>query len=450
MPPQDLLTLSRQDLYELAWSKPLVDLAKDFGLSDVALAKRCRKLGIPIPGRGYWAKVAAGQTPRQPPLKQREEKWPDHTALTFDPPDDPDGEKEDNPAGTSEHAALRERIAVLQAAGGADHSPASAAIKRTAVLLKRPWRNSISWNRGEKTGATVQIEASDLVVDRALRIPDCLLGGAEKLGWLFKGPAPVEEPGSRFRPDPDPAVPAFGCIHVQGEPLAFRIDERRRQVDHLLTAEELIRKRRGALYYQPRWDYVNTGELCLHLMYADARHTIRTWKDSTRRPLETQINTILLAFLDQAQQIKQRREERLRQEAEDKRREAERYQLYLRRSSNGKLIHQLEAQAGAWLRARLLRSYLRAVRRTAGTQEITTTIDDKEIDFLAWATHYVDQLDPLSSVPHDSDLMDERQAAYAGDDGIRQTLSRLLGRQWQDAWKIKDATCAKDPKSPAD
>jgi hypothetical protein len=52
----DPLTLSRDDLYELVWSKPMIELAKDFGLSDVALAKRCRKLGVPVPGRGYWAR----------------------------------------------------------------------------------------------------------------------------------------------------------------------------------------------------------------------------------------------------------------------------------------------------------------------------------------------------------------------------------------------------------
>ena len=62
------LTLSREELYELVWSKPMVELAEDFGLSDVALAKRCRKVGVPVPGRGYWARVAAGQEPRRPKL----------------------------------------------------------------------------------------------------------------------------------------------------------------------------------------------------------------------------------------------------------------------------------------------------------------------------------------------------------------------------------------------
>jgi len=62
--PQNPLTRSRQALYDLVWSRPVREVAKDFGLSDVALAKRCHALKIPIPKRGYWAKFAAGQRPR--------------------------------------------------------------------------------------------------------------------------------------------------------------------------------------------------------------------------------------------------------------------------------------------------------------------------------------------------------------------------------------------------
>ena len=66
------LTLSREDLYELVWSKPMVELAQDLRLSDVALAKRGRKLGVPVPGRGYWARVASGQEPHRPTLPKRD------------------------------------------------------------------------------------------------------------------------------------------------------------------------------------------------------------------------------------------------------------------------------------------------------------------------------------------------------------------------------------------
>ena len=66
--PRNYITLPRSALYELVWTKPVTELAKEFGISDVALAKRCRSIKIPLPPRGYWARVAAGQKPRRPAL----------------------------------------------------------------------------------------------------------------------------------------------------------------------------------------------------------------------------------------------------------------------------------------------------------------------------------------------------------------------------------------------
>src|SRR5437762_84553 len=60
--------LTRQELYDLVWSTPASKLAQDFGISDVAIAKRCKKLGVLRPSRGYWAKLDAGKKPRKPPL----------------------------------------------------------------------------------------------------------------------------------------------------------------------------------------------------------------------------------------------------------------------------------------------------------------------------------------------------------------------------------------------
>ena len=52
--------LSRQELYELVWIHPVIKLAKQFGVSDVAVAKACRRHGIPVPGRGYWRRLETG------------------------------------------------------------------------------------------------------------------------------------------------------------------------------------------------------------------------------------------------------------------------------------------------------------------------------------------------------------------------------------------------------
>jgi hypothetical protein len=59
----------REEIYKEIWLEPIQHVAKKYNLSDVGLAKVCRKLNIPRPGRGYWAIKAAGKpTPRQPPL----------------------------------------------------------------------------------------------------------------------------------------------------------------------------------------------------------------------------------------------------------------------------------------------------------------------------------------------------------------------------------------------
>jgi ribosomal protein S16 len=60
--------LKRGDLYELVWTAPVSEIAARIGISDVGLAKACRRANIPLPGRGYWARVSAGQPTERDPL----------------------------------------------------------------------------------------------------------------------------------------------------------------------------------------------------------------------------------------------------------------------------------------------------------------------------------------------------------------------------------------------
>jgi hypothetical protein len=69
-----LSDLSRQELYDLVWSTPRTKLATEFGISDVAISKRCKKLNVPRPSLGYWAKIAAGQTLPKTPLPPTSEE----------------------------------------------------------------------------------------------------------------------------------------------------------------------------------------------------------------------------------------------------------------------------------------------------------------------------------------------------------------------------------------
>jgi hypothetical protein len=58
----------REKLYEEVWKEPVLVVSNRYGVSNGALAKACRKLTVPLPPRGYWAKVRAGRKalPRPP------------------------------------------------------------------------------------------------------------------------------------------------------------------------------------------------------------------------------------------------------------------------------------------------------------------------------------------------------------------------------------------------
>ena len=89
----------------------------------------------------------------------------------------------------------------------------------------------------------------------------------------------------------------------------------------------------------------------------------KSWYDRSRRPVEEQIPDILEGFLALALELKARRAKREREEREREEADRRRRELEARRQANAELIVQPETQAGAWYRARILRAYLRALRR---------------------------------------------------------------------------------------
>ncbi len=63
--------LTREALYELVWSKPKTALAKELGVSAVALGKACARALVPVPPSGYWAARAVATRVRKIPLPPR-------------------------------------------------------------------------------------------------------------------------------------------------------------------------------------------------------------------------------------------------------------------------------------------------------------------------------------------------------------------------------------------
>jgi hypothetical protein len=451
------IILSRDDLYELAWSKPILELAKDFGISDVGLAKRCKRLGIPLPGRGYWARVDAGQTPYRPKLPKREDQWQDQSALTV-------GRSTAIPMQATvatlttalaesldDPASVSTRIAALDVQTMAKILDTLAPVKRTALHKKHPQRSELTFNRGEKSGPIIPMSVTESELERSLLLADSVLRAAESLGWSF-GVSEIlqkkaEEEAERMRsqygrhapPEPSKPDPAPGRLWVEGEEIEFRIEEKTRDEPRTPTAAELAREKREWGYHAPRTVSVSTGHL--RVVRFDSEYRYRgpqrhSWYDRKGKPVETQIKDILLGFYELAILEKDRRakaEQAARERAEEKRLREEQI---ARQEANAKLIRQLETDAGAWHRARYLRRYIRAVRREIAGSTIQASYLNATLDYLAWAERYVDQLDPLSSKPRLEDFERPTNEYGSDDEKWKKGVARLLGAPWKDAWKI--------------
>jgi hypothetical protein len=64
-------SLTRSELYALIWLKPRTALAKELGISDVAIGKHCARAHVPGPPPGYWARLSSGKQSARLPLPLR-------------------------------------------------------------------------------------------------------------------------------------------------------------------------------------------------------------------------------------------------------------------------------------------------------------------------------------------------------------------------------------------
>jgi AcrR family transcriptional regulator len=74
--------LTREELYELAWSKPLTRLAEELGITGNALAKICDRVLVPHPRRGYWSAAGGSRHEVRPPLPPAPDDCEDYVLIS--------------------------------------------------------------------------------------------------------------------------------------------------------------------------------------------------------------------------------------------------------------------------------------------------------------------------------------------------------------------------------
>ncbi len=48
------ITITRKELYDLIWAKPITRLSKQYGIPFHKIRSTCKKINIPVPDYGHW------------------------------------------------------------------------------------------------------------------------------------------------------------------------------------------------------------------------------------------------------------------------------------------------------------------------------------------------------------------------------------------------------------
>jgi len=222
------------------------------------------------------------------------------------------------------------------------------------------------------------------------------------------------------RPDEEPAVIGHEVwgkpdeyhrstfLKVLGQTFELRVYEPNLPRAHVLTKEELARKEEYGSVYTPNHDYVRSEKLCLQLRESGST-VLWESKDGKKAKVEDRLNQLFIAALrrvDVARKWRRKREEevRLQRAAEDRRQKEEQQQQEAerRRQHEQARVRGLLDEAENWRKSRVLRSYLRAVRRTLEEQGRDVVPGSDLERRLTWAQGVANDLDPLIPPPKPS------------------------------------------------
>ena len=372
--PHETTIFEREPLYAEVWKEPVTEVAKRYGISDVALRKICVRLGVPVPPLGYWAKLAAGKK----------------SFITRLPADHKGDTRYVRSRYIDSEAPERDaRIASLLAQHPLPELPPSSLkasldechpiVRRTSKALGPRSRN----DRGllQSDGQEVlEVCVSQLQRDRALLILDAVLTTALAAGATLCKAA---------KEDGRPHLTLFG------ESLYVQILEPTERFERALTPKELKEQKEGRLYYiRDKYEFKGTGKLKLVVANSERYYPLATLSDGVATPLELRLEGLAATLQSKAAELRVRRE---MSEEEHKRWEAERARREARERIRDKELERLkktEDWVKAWRRAEELRAFSKAIEDQAAAaadpEDISSVAEE-----VAWIRNAADWLDPL-------------------------------------------------------
>lgn len=380
MPEDDELVLTREQLYEEVWSEPMATLAPKYGISDVGLAKICRKLKVPVPGRGYWRQKEVGQKVRRPVLP----KLPLGTTQSMR-----EVRLRRNASGTAS-AEPTGPVADQQRFEGLDENrivvdellkDPHPLVARSVAALRRAKRDHQGYLH-PKTGSSLGVRVTLDSVDRAMCIYDALLKALERRGYT-----------ASIRLEGEPVT----IVRVGDEEVAVIVEEKLER-----AKQEESRLRRPSRFTSEH-EWKPTGRLVLRIDHSFLDGVRRTWADGKQQRVEDCLNTFVVGLVAVAEALKEQRLQREAWQREWQAAEARRAEEARRKEDEAARVRALDAAVAAWQRSRLVREYVADLRRAADVAGVLEN-DPGLADWVVWAEAYAARIDPLlpqPSVPKD-------------------------------------------------
>jgi len=360
------VTLVRDELFRRVWSTPMRTLAQEYGISDVALAKICKKMDIPVPGLGYWARVAHGQKPKQAKLPKA--KATIRVEYTLQP------RFEAKPATPRVARPLPD----VPLASEFQAREAHDAVKRLAAALKAQHVDRDDGQQRLKGSSGFMIRLSPAIQPRALLILD----GVAKVLALRGHEVRFTEPPERY-------LPCTLAVHLSSVEVDLQLVEPLVKSSHQRTPEEEASFKKYGYTFARTIDLTPSGRLVLTV---GSTYGGQKWSDTAHRTLEAQLGKVILAVEDAAEQKVTARleaEERAIQEREEQHR---RDVQQVKANYQHALVEDLDEMVARFERARAIRAFLHALEVAVPHQERTA----KFAEWVEWAEARAAELDPLT------------------------------------------------------
>lgn len=360
------ITISRQELYVRVWTTPMSKLCREFGMSDVGLAKVCKAHEIPYPPRGYWAKVQSGIPASKPKLRAASDPELNEIHLWRRPMPEPDAAtRQAAEAGTAAERQPENRIDVADV------------LVDPHALVERTVRSLSSAKPGPdgrvrpRAARCLDVEVSPTQVDRAGRLLDALVKALEARGY----PVSVgDEERSKT------------WVNVLGEKVSLRLEE---GLDHRERVESFFDRRH-------QYDSVPNGKLVLRIDDTLGAGCRRQWSDG-KKLLEGLLNSVVAGMVKAAETSIAVREENARRERERQAEERRRRDAEERQRHEAARVQDFNEKLVAWERAERIRAFVAAVRTDAIRRGVSIEPGGELDRWLAWALHRAERIDPVAT-----------------------------------------------------